>query len=158
MKLEGTGLEGLVVDYKPLTEIMEKNGFILGGSWDYERVTYDYKLMAPEKNITHYVRIQGFALEGDVDKGDAVIRLMKPLLGRHYYPHGVEYGHQEGFSDDMIQKAKTLIAKVAEPAKKYHSQVPEHVVLDKLKKWAQENENDEVLQKVEELSNDPERR
>ncbi|WP_371933350.1 YugN family protein [Halobacillus litoralis] len=59
MKLEGTGIEGLVVDYKPLTEIMERNGFILGGSWDYERVTYDYKIPAPEKNITYYIRIQG---------------------------------------------------------------------------------------------------
>ncbi|MYL48828.1 hypothetical protein GLV98_05000 [Halobacillus litoralis] len=158
MKLEGTGIEGLVVDYKPLTEIMERNGFILGGSWDYERVTYDYKIPAPEKNITYYIRIQGFALEGDVDKGDAVVRLMKPLLGRHYYPHGVEYGHQEGFTDSIISKAKSLVSKVVEPAKRYHSQVPEHVVLDKLKKWAEENENQEVLKKVEELSSDSDRR
>ncbi|ELK45020.1 hypothetical protein D479_16674 [Halobacillus sp. BAB-2008] len=151
-------MEGLVVDLKPLTELMESNGFILGGSWDYERVTYDYKLEAPEKNVTHYIRIQGFAVEGDVDRGDAVIRLLQPLLGRHYYPHGIEYGHQEGFSNDLVERALSLVHKVADGAKKYHTQVPEHIVLDKLKKWAQENENEEVLAKVNELSNDPDRR
>jgi hypothetical protein len=158
MKLEGTGIDGLVVDYKPLTEIMESNGFILGGSWDYERVTYDYKMAAPEKNVTHYIRIQGYAIEGDVDRGDAVIRLMTPLLGRHYYPHGVEYGEQEGFSAGLIERATKLIQKVKDPVEKYHNQVPEHIVLDKLKKWAQENQNQEVLEKVNELSNDPERK
>ncbi|RWZ60723.1 hypothetical protein EQV77_05360 [Halobacillus fulvus] len=157
MKLEGTGVEGLIVDFRPLTALMETNGFILGGSWDYERVTYDYKMEAPEKNITYYVRIQGYAIEGDVDKGNAVIRLMAPLLGRHYYPHGVEYGHQEGFSEAIVERAKTLVSKIKEPAERYHNQVPEHIVLDKLKKWAQENQNQEVLEKVKELSNDPER-
>ncbi|MBH0229020.1 YugN family protein [Halobacillus yeomjeoni] len=155
MKLEGTGIDGLMVDFGPLTELMERNGFILGGSWDYERVTYDYKLNAPEKNITYYIRIQGYAIEGDVDKGNAVIRLMTPLLGRHYYPHGVEYGEQEGFSEGIIEKAKTLIQKVQGPAEKYHNQVPEHIVLEKLKKWAEENQNQEVLEKVKELSNNP---
>ncbi|MGP4068232.1 YugN family protein [Halobacillus sp. B29] len=158
MKLESTGLDGLVVDFRPLTELMESNGFILGGSWDYERVTYDYKLDAPEKNVTYYVRVQGFAIEGDVDRGDAVIRLMDPLLGRHYYPHGVEYGEQEGFSEGIIEKARNLIKKIQEPANKYHNQVPEHIVLEKLTKWAEENQNQEVLQKVKELSNNPEQR
>lgn len=156
MKLEGTGVDGLIVDFKPLTELMERNGFILGGAWDYERVTYDYKMNAPEKNITYYIRIQGYAIEGDVDRGDAVIRLMTPLLGRHYYPHGVEYGEQEGFSSGIIERATKLVSKIKEPAEKYHNQVPEHIVLDKLKKWAEENQNQEVLEKVNELSNNPE--
>ncbi|ARI77599.1 YugN family protein [Halobacillus mangrovi] len=158
MKLEGTGIEGLMVDFRPLTDLMESNGFILGGSWDYERVTYDYKLNAPEKNITYYIRIQGYAVEGDVDKGDAVIRLLPPLLGRHYYPHGVEYGEQEGFSSGIIEKAIGLVQKVVEPAKRYHNQVPEHVVLERLTRWAEENQNQEVLEKMKELSNNPDQR
>lgn len=158
MRLEDTGLDGLMLDFKPLTELLERNAFILGGSWDYERVTYDYKMEAPEKNITYYVRIQGFAVEGDVDKGDAVITLMTPLLGRHYYPHGIEYGEQEGFSSGTIERARQLIQKVVAPAEKYHNQVPEHVVLEKLKNWAKENNNQEILDKMKELSNNPENR
>ncbi|MFC7061325.1 YugN family protein [Halobacillus seohaensis] len=114
MKLEGTGIEDLVVDLKPLTQVMESNGFILGGSWDYERVTYDYKMDAPEKNITYYIRIQGYSMEGDVDRGNAVIQLVTPLLGRHYYPHGIEYGEQEGFSSSLIERATKTVEKLKE--------------------------------------------
>ncbi|MFD2925397.1 YugN family protein [Halobacillus naozhouensis] len=114
MKLEGTGIDGLVIDIKRLTMIMESNGFILGGSWDYERVSYDYKVDSPEKNKTFYIRIQGYALEGDVDKGNAVIQLVTPLLGKHHYPHGVEYGEQEGFSSSIIDKATNLVKKLQE--------------------------------------------
>lgn len=116
MKLENTGIEDLVMNVKTLTRIMESNGFMLGGSWDYERVTYDYKIESPETNITYYVRIQGYALEGDVDRGNAVIKLLTPLLGRHYYPHGVEYGEDEGFSRDLIDKAHRLVESVQAPA------------------------------------------
>ncbi|WP_163530362.1 YugN family protein [Halobacillus ihumii] len=114
MRLEGTGIDGLVIDIKRLTMIMESNGFILGGSWDYERVSYDYRIDSPEKNKTYYIRIQGYALEGDVDKGNAVIHLLTPLLGKHHYPHGVEYGEQEGFSSSIIDKANNLIKKLQE--------------------------------------------
>ncbi|WP_347860682.1 YugN family protein [Salimicrobium sp. PL1-032A] len=116
MKLENTGIEDLVLDVKTLTRVMESKGFMLGGSWDYERVTYDYKVESNETNITHYVRIQGYALEGDVDKGNAVIKLLTPILGRHYYPHGVEYGDTEEFSKDLIDKAHRLIKNVQPPA------------------------------------------
>ncbi|UOR12949.1 YugN family protein [Halobacillus amylolyticus] len=114
MKLEGTGIDGLLIDVEPLTTIMESNGFILGGSWDYERVSYDYKVDSPEKNITYYIRIQGYAIEGDVDKRNAVIQLVTPLLGKHHYPHGVEYGEQEGFSSSMIDKATNAVKKIQE--------------------------------------------
>lgn len=116
MRLENTGIEDLILNVKTLTRIMESNGFMLGGSWDYERVTYDYKIESNETNITYYVRIQGYALEGDVDKGNAVIKLMTPLLGRHYYPHGVEYGEDEGFSRDLIDKSHRLVESVQAPA------------------------------------------
>ncbi|WP_318036085.1 YugN family protein [Halobacillus salinarum] len=154
MKLEGTGLEGLVIDQKPLTKFMESNGFILGGSWDYERVTYDYKMDAPEKNITHYIRIQGFAIEGDVDQGNAVIQLLPPLLGRHYYPHGIEYGEEEGFPENIVEKAKNKVMKVQEMALNYVTEVPDHVVLERLTAWAKEQGNQDVLDKVEELTKD----
>ncbi|SIS38012.1 YugN family protein [Salimicrobium flavidum] len=117
MKLVNTGIEDLVLNVRTLTRIMESNGFMLGGSWDYERVTYDYKIESNETNITYYVRIQGYALEGDVDKGNAVIKLLTPLLGRHYYPHGVEYGEEEeGFSKDLSDKAYRLVENVQPPA------------------------------------------
>src|SRR5690625_1669533 len=91
---------------------MGDNGFILAESWDYERVTYDYKIASNEKNVTYYIRIQGYALEGDVDKGDALIKIITPLLGKHYYPHGVEYGEDENFPKNLVSRAHDLVVSV----------------------------------------------
>src|SRR5699024_7698471 len=104
MKLENTGIEEATVDVKPLDRLMGNHAFIRAGQWDYERVTYDYKIGSKEKNITYYIRIQGYAIEGDVDRGNAVIQLMTPLLGKHYYPHGVEYGEDEKFPENRSEE------------------------------------------------------
>ena len=111
MKIEGKGIEGAVVDLHKLDHLMNKAGFVRGGQWDYERVTYDYKLGAAEKNITYYLRVQGHALEGDVDRGNAVIKLMTPLLGKHYYPHGVEYGDGEDFPTTLVERSNSILDK-----------------------------------------------
>lgn len=117
MKLENLGIEDTVMELKPLDRIMGNNAFIRAGQWDYERVTYDYKIGSNEKNITYYIRIQGYALEGDVDRGDAVIKLLTPLLGKHYYPHGVEYGEEENFPENLVERATKLLEKVSEELK-----------------------------------------
>ncbi|CDQ40232.1 MULTISPECIES: YugN family protein [Virgibacillus] len=112
MRLENTGLEDKVIDLKPLDHLTAKHAFIRAGQWDYERVTYDYRMDSKEKNITYYIRIQGYAIEGDVDRGNAVIKLMTPLLGKHYYPHGVEYGEEEIFPENLVERANDLVSKV----------------------------------------------
>ncbi|WP_163970771.1 YugN family protein [Oceanobacillus halotolerans] len=119
MRLENTGLEGVSVDIKPLDRVMGQHAFILGEHWDYDRVTYDYRIGSQEKNITYYIRIQGEAVEGDVDKKNAVIQLKTPLLGKHYYPHGVEYGEEENFPENLIERANKLISKLKEELKQY---------------------------------------
>ncbi|MFC4404691.1 YugN family protein [Gracilibacillus xinjiangensis] len=109
MKILDTGIEDLLVDLKPLDNGMEKANFVRASQWDYERVTYDYKVGSPEENITYYIRVQGYAVEGDVDKGDAVIKLLTPLLGKHYYPHGIEYGENEEFPETLVKRATGII-------------------------------------------------
>lgn len=95
MKFENTGLEGLKADLNYLDDLMSNHGFVREGQWDYERVTYDRKFEL--KDGTFYLRVFGFAVEGDVGAHKAIIQLMTPLLGKHYYPHGVEYGEGENF-------------------------------------------------------------
>jgi len=123
MKIENAAVEGAIVDLRPLDHLMGKHGFIRAGQWDYERVTYDYKIGSSEKNITYYIRIQGYAIEGDVDRRDAIIKLMTPLLGKHYYPHGIEYGSEENFPDALVERAKTLVGKIQEEIEQYQAQV-----------------------------------
>ncbi|MBM7572255.1 YugN family protein [Aquibacillus albus] len=119
MRIEDTGIEDAIVDLKPLDHLMESINFVRAGQWDYERVTYDYKIGSAEKNITYYIRVQGYAMEGDVDRGNAVIKLLTPLIGKHYYPHGIEYGEQENFPQSVIDRANSLLTKVKEEVDKY---------------------------------------
>ncbi|GAB3068111.1 YugN family protein [Virgibacillus ainsalahensis] len=119
MRLENTGIEDVILDIKPLDHITGKHAFIRAGQWDYERVTYDYKINSNEKNITYYIRVQGYAVEGDVDRGNAIIKLMTPLLGKHYYPHGVEYGEGENFPENLVERSKNLVTKLAEEIAQY---------------------------------------
>src|SRR5699024_9510478 len=112
VKLENTGREDTIIDIKPLDRLMGHHAFIRASQWDYERGTYDYKIGLSEKNVTYYIREQGYATEGGVDKCDAVIQLMSPLSGKHYYPHGVEYGEDEKFPENLIERANNLLEKV----------------------------------------------
>lgn len=119
MKLENNEIKDTVLDLQPLTYIMERNGFVLAGQWDYERVTYDLKMNSPEKNITYYLRVSGYAIEGEVDSGKAVIKLLTPLLGKHHYPHGVEYGEEEGFPQNIIDKSERILSTINDQLKQF---------------------------------------
>ncbi|MCP8970273.1 YugN family protein [Ectobacillus ponti] len=112
MKLEHTGIEGQVVDFSLLTEAMKENGFVHAGQWDYERITYDYKFEVLED--IYYLRLRGYAVEGDIGSRKAKIQLLTPLLGKHYYPHGVEYGDGETFPESVVKKSKQLLQNVAD--------------------------------------------
>jgi len=117
--LENTGIDETIIDVQPLSKVMGKHAFIKGESWDYERITYDYKIGSQEKNVTYYIRIQAYATEGDIDRGTAVVKILPPLLGKHYYPHGVEYGEDEEFPENLIERAKGLVKKANEALEPY---------------------------------------
>lgn len=122
MKLENTGIDNKVIDIIALDHIMGKHAFIRGENWDYERVTYDYKINSQEKNVTYYIRVQGEAIEGDVDNKSAVIKLKTPLLGKHYYPHGIEYGEEENFPKNIVERAHKLVIDANKELEEYLSE------------------------------------
>lgn len=109
MRIENTGIDNKVIDIITLDRILGQHAFIRGENWDYERVSYDYRIDSQEKGITFYIRIQGEAIEGDVDSKDAVIKLKTPLLGKHYYPTGIEYGEEENFPKNLVERANKLV-------------------------------------------------
>lgn len=105
MKFEQTELEGLTIDYETLSEIMNHAGFY--PVYDYERVTFDYKMVDANNDDTYYFRVQAYAIEGEIPSPHCTVKLMKPILGKHYYPHGVEY--DEDFPDKVIKRCEEKI-------------------------------------------------
>lgn len=115
MIFENSGLEKVVVTQDVLQNVMNKNGWVLGGSWDYERITFDFKYEIPEG--IYYLRLPGYAVEGDVGANNATIQLMDPYMGKHYYPTGVEYGSDENFPERIVEHAVNNIRKVTKELK-----------------------------------------
>ena len=62
--------------------------------------------------IKSYLRVFGYAVEGDVGAHRATIQLLTPVLGKHYYPHGVEYGENEYFPESLQKQCETTLAAV----------------------------------------------
>lgn len=110
MKFENTGIENLKFELSLLDDIMPQHGLIRAEQWDYERVSYDRKFQLTDG--TYYLRIFGYAVEGDVGAQKAVIQLLTPVLGKHYYPHGVEYGEDEDFPYYLIKTCDKILARL----------------------------------------------
>ena len=107
MKFENKEYESVKADLNRLDDTMNEYGFVREGQWDYERVTYDRKFELNE--FVYYLRIMGVAVEGDVGAHKAIIQLKTPLLGKHYYPHGVEYGNKENFPESLVTQCEKIL-------------------------------------------------
>ena len=106
MKFANTGIEHVKAYLNFLDDLMLQYHFVREGAWDYERVTYDRKFELEEG--TFYLRIMGYATNGDVGANKATIQLMAPLLGKHYYPHGVEY-NGEHFPNSLVNECEKIL-------------------------------------------------
>lgn len=117
MIFEKSGIETLVVPQSLLHNAMNKHGLVLGGHWDYERMTFDFKYEVPEG--IYYLRFPGYAIEGDVGGRTAVLQLMEPYMGKHYMPTGMEYGEDEHFPDRIVSHAVQKIRDVYAELEKF---------------------------------------
>lgn len=118
MYFENTGIENVVANLSAIDDIMLEHNLVRGGQWDYERVTYDKKYVIKEG--TFYLRIFG-TTDGDVDTRDAVMHLKKPVIGKHYYPHGIEYGEDEYFPKSLLKDCEATLKAVNEALQPYNS-------------------------------------
>ncbi|WP_071395460.1 YugN family protein [Bacillus tuaregi] len=110
MKFENKGFESMKAELNRLDDVMLDYGLVREGQWDFERVTYDRKFELNEG--VFYLRVQGYAVEGDVGAGKALIQLKTPLLGKHYYPHGVEYGDGESFPKSLVAQCEKILTNI----------------------------------------------
>lgn len=112
MYFEKIGIQGKVVRFADLENVMHTLEMIRGGQWDWDRVTYDHKFENRDTGDIYYLRVQGSAIKGEVEESDAEIKLATPILGHHYYPHGVEYN--EEFPDVLVRKCNEKLNQLKE--------------------------------------------
>ncbi|MEK4761669.1 YugN family protein [Viridibacillus sp. FSL E2-0187] len=117
MYFENTGLENTLADITLLDDLMREHGLIRATGWDYERVTWDRRFDVREG--TFYLRVFGFTKEGDIGANDAMITLLKPALGKHYFPHGVEYGEGEVFPAHLVKSCQEILKSLEKQIKSF---------------------------------------
>ncbi len=89
MVFENSTLETMLVSQDILQDVMNKNGLVLGGAWDYERMTFDFKYEIPEG--VYYLRVPGYAVEGDVGAKKCHHPADGPLYGQALLSDRVKY-------------------------------------------------------------------
>jgi hypothetical protein len=109
MYFENTQLEEIQVKQDVLTDVMAKFGLECHGGWDYDRMTFDRKFDVREGR--YYLRVFCNAVSGDVGAHNAILNINKPVIGKHYYPHGVEYT-DEVFPAHLIKECETILSNV----------------------------------------------
>lgn len=82
-------LEGTEHDFVQIKRVLEKQGFVLGGNWDYGSGSFDLNL--DEQNKV-WLRLGFDVLRGNIDDqtkdNDASIKLTTPYVLRHLYREG----------------------------------------------------------------------
>ncbi|HET7628820.1 MAG TPA: YugN family protein [Bacillales bacterium] len=112
MNFDKAGIQGQVVRFSDLEHIMHSLEMIRGGQWDWDRVTYDHKFENRDTGDIYYLRVQGVAVKGEIEQSHAEVKLLTPILGHHYYPHGIEY--DEEFPEVLVRKCNEKLSQLKE--------------------------------------------
>lgn len=106
MYFENQNLEGITADQELMEKVMANVGLESTGAWDYDRKTFDRCFDVAEGRF--YLRVFTYAVDGDVGAHNATLKMLKPALGKYYYPHGVEYT-DEIFPDHLVQACERIL-------------------------------------------------
>jgi hypothetical protein len=104
MILENTGLDGMKSELAVLDDIADKLGFVRW-QWEYSRATYDHKIT--ENGQDYYLRINARAVEGRLEDPEAVLAIESVYIGRHTFPHGLDY--DSPISETVLKEARRKI-------------------------------------------------
>lgn len=82
-----SSIEGKTASYKEMKNFFEKRNFVIGGNWDYDAGFFDFKLDSQEEKHGEYVylRIPGYAREGQFGNNSAKIEIGKPFVLVHRF-------------------------------------------------------------------------
>lgn len=92
-----SSVEGKQFDLYKLEQKLKPIGYSIGGNWDYDHGSFDYKINDEEGY--QYLRLPFTAIDGQLDVRNCTVQLGRPFLLSHQYQIGL---------DDHIGDAGTL--------------------------------------------------
>lgn len=84
-----TDMEGKQMNFGHARETLYKQGYHMGGSWEYDSGMFD-GVMHRESGETIYIRLPFQVLEGELDRSDAWIEFQKPFVIKHVVNIGLD--------------------------------------------------------------------
>ncbi|HLO11668.1 MAG TPA: YugN-like family protein [Pseudoneobacillus sp.] len=81
-------IEGKHYDLYKLEQILKPMGYSVGGNWDYDHGSFDYKL--DDEVGYQFLRVPFKAIDGQLDSRNCTVELQKPFLLSHKYQIGID--------------------------------------------------------------------
>nr|WP_200865452.1 YugN-like family protein [Sediminibacillus terrae] len=90
-----------------LEETLKPMGFSIGGNWDYDQGSFDYK-MGVEDGY-QFLRIPFKAVKGMLDSPGVIVKLGKPFVLSHVYQSGVDADGRNGALRGAVDQFQTPV-------------------------------------------------
>lgn len=111
MVLEDTGLKGVRKDFGTVDKVAKSLGFDRW-AWDYDKAVYDLKLEDEEKGTVYFLRVPAQVVQGHLENPKATLEFGDPVIGRHLFPHGLDY--EVSIPDSLEKTVKEKVAALKE--------------------------------------------
>ncbi|BDG45983.1 MULTISPECIES: YugN-like family protein [Parageobacillus] len=81
-------LEGKTFPLFQLEQLLKPLGYTIGGNWDYDHGSFDYKIA--DETGYQFLRVPFEAIDGQLDSHGTTVKLGRPFLLSHKYQSGVD--------------------------------------------------------------------
>lgn len=110
-------IEGKEAIFGEIEESFQKEGFILGGNWEFDSGYFDTALER-EGAETIYLRLPVQVVSGQLDDKEARLKFQQPLLVRHVVNTGImEEEDPLTVVDQMMPTVNSLVNQFQKPLK-----------------------------------------
>lgn len=83
-----SALEGKDFNLYDLEQKLKPLGYSIGGNWDYDHGSFDYKINDDEGY--QFLRIPFTAINGQLDSPGVIVKLGSPFVLAHVYERGID--------------------------------------------------------------------
>jgi hypothetical protein len=81
-------LEGKTFGLFDLETKLKPEGYAIGGGWDYDHGSFDYKI--DDSDGYQFLRVPFKAVDGSLDQDGVMVELLQPFLLSHKYEDGMD--------------------------------------------------------------------
>jgi hypothetical protein len=84
--IDSNMIEGFQTTYQKAKDMLDPEGFAIGGGWNYDHGYFDHPLdWEEEHGYRYYLRIPVYAVKGDIGDHKTIVEFGKPFVIKHEF-------------------------------------------------------------------------